>query len=78
MGPIITLLCILAILVGIVFLFVFMMYFGIWMQAKASGASVSLFNLMGMFFRKVNSMLIVRCYIKLHKAGLANVLHHNA
>ena len=74
MGPIITLLCILAILVGIVFLFVFMMYFGIWMQAKASGAGVSLFSLMGMFFRKVNSMLIVRCYIKLHKAGLSNVV----
>ena len=74
MGPIITLLCILAILLGIVFLFVFMMYFGIWMQAKASGAGVSLFSLMGMFFRKVNSMLIVRCYIKLHKAGLSNVV----
>ncbi len=45
--------------------------FGVlWIQAASSGAKVSMFNLVGMWFRRVNADVIVNTRIMAVKAGL--------
>ncbi|EMI16270.1 putative membrane protein [Rhodopirellula maiorica SM1] len=53
-----------------VLLFVFASYFGLWIQSQLTGANISIFNLLGMTFRKVNARSIVRSKIMATQAGL--------
>ena len=50
--------------------FVFVSYFGLWIQSKLTGAGVTIGNLLGMTFRKVNTRAIVRSKIMATQAGL--------
>jgi len=59
-------------LFGLVFLMVFARYFGLWIQAKFTGAGVSLPNLVIMSFRKVNPGVIVRSKIMAVQSGLTD------
>lgn len=52
------------------FLMVVLKYGSLWLQAWLSGAHVSLLELIGMTFRKVDPRVIVRCRIMACKAGL--------
>lgn len=49
---------------------VFMNYFGLWIQSLLTGADISIFDLFGMTFRKVNARAIVRSRIMAAQAGL--------
>lgn len=73
LGVIGVILAIICCIIAFVFICIFCVYFGVWIQAWASNAPVSLFSLIGMFLRKVNSSLIVRCYIQLRRAGLDTI-----
>lgn len=64
---------IIALLIGIVFLAVFFRYFSLWIQCKSTGAGISLFDLVMMSFRKVNTPVIVRGKIMAVQAGLTEV-----
>jgi uncharacterized protein YqfA (UPF0365 family) len=57
-------------LVGFVLVVFIGRFLGLWIQAKFSGAEVSLFDLIGMWFRKVNPRIIVLSQIQAVKAGL--------
>ncbi len=48
-------------------------FFGLWVRALASRAGVSMFDLIGMFLRKVNMGAIVEAKIELVKAGIHEV-----
>lgn len=48
-------------------------FFGLWVRALASRAGVSMFDLIGMFLRKVNMGAIVEAKIELVKAGIHDV-----
>ena len=64
---------VLFVIVGIfilAFLMVVLKYGSLWLQAWLSGAHVSLLELIGMTFRKVDPRVIVRCRIMACKAGL--------
>ncbi len=54
----------------IVFLFVFSRYFGLWIQSQLTRADISIWDLLGMTFRKVNVRSIVRSKIMATQAGL--------
>lgn len=60
-------------LCGLVFIGVLFHFFGIWIQAWASGAHVSLLTLVCMSLRKVPPSAIVRSFIQLRKAGIDNI-----
>jgi uncharacterized protein YqfA (UPF0365 family) len=45
-------------------------YFGLWIQSFLTGADISIFDLFGMTFRKVNTKAIVRSRIMAAQAGL--------
>src|SRR5437867_13028724 len=64
-GIVLFVLLILLIIFGIIFQF-----FGLYVRAYVSGAKVSLFELMGMRLRKVNSTVIVNSRIQAFRAGL--------
>ena len=51
------------IVVMLVVLFIISRYFGLWIQSMLTGAQVTIFDLLGMTFRKVNSRAIVRSKI---------------
>jgi uncharacterized protein YqfA (UPF0365 family) len=63
-----------AIVVGLflILLMVFTRYFGLWIQSQLTRANISLFNLLGMTFRKVNTRAIVRSKIMATQAGLVD------
>lgn len=48
-------------------------FFGIWIQAWASGAHISFITMVCMSLRKIPPALIVRAYIQLRKAGIETV-----
>jgi uncharacterized protein YqfA (UPF0365 family) len=52
------------------FIFLILKYGSLWIQAWLSGAKVSLWELIGMTFRKVNARIIVSNRIRAMKAGL--------
>jgi uncharacterized protein YqfA (UPF0365 family) len=60
------------IIVGLVFFVVFARYFRWWIQSVTTGARVSIFDLIGMTFRKVNPTVIVRSKIMATQAGLTD------
>jgi uncharacterized protein YqfA (UPF0365 family) len=61
---------ILAVLVGLIFLALFVPLFGLWLQALAAHAGVGIFQLIGMRLRKVNPQIIVLSKIQAIQAGL--------
>jgi uncharacterized protein YqfA (UPF0365 family) len=46
-------------------------YANLWLQAKMTSASISILELVGMSFRKVNPNIIVRSKIMAYQAGLS-------
>jgi uncharacterized protein YqfA (UPF0365 family) len=52
------------------FMIVFINFFPLWIQSVTTGAGISIFDLVGMWFRKVNTNVIVRSKIMAVKAGL--------
>ncbi|HEX4130038.1 MAG TPA: flotillin-like protein FloA [Pirellulales bacterium] len=63
-------LLIVAIIAILVFLAIFTRYFRFWIQSVTTGASIGIFDLLGMTFRKVNPTIIVRSKIMAVQAGL--------
>ena len=57
-------------LVVFVLLVIFLKFFKLWIQAYFSGAQISLFELIGMWLRKVNASVIVHAKIAMVQAGL--------
>ena len=62
---------IVAIIAGLVFLFLVLRYGGLWLQARLSGAKVSIAELIGMTLRKVDARTIVVSRITAARAGLS-------
>jgi uncharacterized protein YqfA (UPF0365 family) len=60
-----------AVVVVVLFVaFIFLKFFNLWIQALTTGAKVSFANLIGMTFRKVDYVMIVRQKIALVQAGV--------
>ena len=58
---------------ALVVMFIVAQFFGLWLQAFMSNASVTLFDLIGMRLRKVDARVIVLSKIQSVKAGLLNI-----
>ncbi len=58
------------VLFALVLTVLFAKYFNLWIQSKTTGANVTLMDLVGMTFRKVNPNIIVRSKIMAIQAGL--------
>jgi uncharacterized protein YqfA (UPF0365 family) len=68
---IVTILALCALVIfGLIFLAIFARYFRFWIQSVTTGASIGIFDLLGMTFRKVNPTVIVRSKIMAVQAGL--------
>ncbi len=61
---------VIAVIVVLIMFLILSKFFNLWLQAKVSGAPVSFFDLIGMWFRKVNTKTIVYSRIQAVKAGL--------
>ncbi|MFT5465994.1 MAG: hypothetical protein ACI8UO_001091 [Verrucomicrobiales bacterium] len=59
-----------AVLIGLIFFFVFIKFFNVWLRARVSGAAVSMAKLVGMWLRRVPTSVIVDSRITASKAGL--------
>jgi uncharacterized protein YqfA (UPF0365 family) len=59
-----------ALIFGVVFILVLAVYFNIWFRAYMSNANVSMWSLIGMSFRRVNSQVIVQGKIMAVQAGI--------
>ncbi|MCL1818027.1 MAG: flotillin-like protein FloA [Spirochaetaceae bacterium] len=57
-------------IVALIFLIVFLKFFGLWFRALLSGAPVGMGRLVGMWLRHVNGSAIVEARIMLTKAGI--------
>ena len=57
-------------IVALVFIILFIKFFGLWFRALLSGAPVGIAKLIGMWLRKVNASVIVDSRIMLKKAGI--------
>ena len=57
-------------LVFVFFLFFFLKFGSLWLQARASGCPVGVAEFIGMFLRKLNSRLIIDVMVMAHKAGV--------
>ena len=57
--------------IGVVFLAIFARYFRFWIQSKTTGAGISIWDLLGMTFRKVSPAIIVRSKIMAVQAGIS-------
>jgi uncharacterized protein YqfA (UPF0365 family) len=68
--PIKTILLVVGLLLVFVVLVIFLKFFKLWIQSYFSGAKISLFDLVGMWLRKVNSSVIVQAKIALVQARL--------
>ena len=55
---------------GLISLVVFWNFGSLWLQAKTSGADVTMSSLIGMYFRQVRSQVIVNAKIMAAQAGL--------
>ncbi len=60
----------LVVIVGVIFAIMFLYFLNIWVRAVASGAHISIFNLLGMKLRGIPPALIVNVKIMAVKAGL--------
>ncbi|MHC5011301.1 MAG: flotillin-like protein FloA [Planctomycetota bacterium] len=63
-------LLVLLLLVVFVLLLIFLKFFKLWIQAFMAGARISMWELVGMWLRKVNATTIVRSKIAMVQAGL--------
>ncbi|MHC4084095.1 MAG: flotillin-like FloA family protein [Planctomycetota bacterium] len=63
-------LLLIVVLVVIVAFLMFLKFFRLWLQAKLSRADVNLFELIGMWLRKVDTRTIVLCKITAVQAGV--------
>jgi uncharacterized protein YqfA (UPF0365 family) len=59
-----------ALVIILIMFFVFMRYFRFWIQAKMTGARITIWDLLGMTFRKVNPSIITHSKIMAVQAGL--------
>lgn len=59
-----------AFVIGLILFAVFIRYFRLWIQSVTTGANISIFDLLGMTFRKVNPAIITRSKIMAVQAGL--------
>jgi len=62
--------CVVGIIILLVLFAIFINYFRWWIQSLTTGAGITLFDLVGMTFRKVNPNVIVRSKIMAVQAGL--------
>ena len=72
-GPMTPWIVIGSVFVGIIFLilfFLFISFFGLWIQCKTTGTKIGFFDLIFMKFRKVHVGTIVRAAILSKQAGL--------
>ena len=58
------------VVVGVIFLFVFLSFLGLWIQCVLTGADISIWSLLWMKLRKVNYDMIVKQKIALVQAGV--------
>lgn len=58
------------IIIGLVIIAIFARYFRLWIQSVTTGAGITILDLIGMTFRKVNPNVIVRSKIMAVQAGL--------
>ncbi len=58
------------VIIGLVIFAIFARYFRFWIQSVTTGAGITIFDLLGMTFRKVNPAIITRCKIMAVQAGL--------
>ena len=74
MKPVIFTICLvlglLAFVFAIIVLAVFSRYFWLWVQSVMTGAKVSVWDLLGMMFRRVDARTIVRGKIMAVQAGI--------
>lgn len=63
---------VMVLIVMLVAFFVFANYFRLWLQSVFSGAQITIFDLIGMTFRKVNKDVIVKSKIMAVQAGLVD------
>ena len=70
MSLVVFLVALLVLAIIVFFFIVLVKFFGLWLRALVSGASVGLGRLVGMWIRKVNSRLIVDSRILLVKGGI--------
>lgn len=68
---VIAVLIVIALIVCLVVFLILSKFFNLWLQARVSGAPVSFFDLVGMWFRKVRPQVIVQSRIQAVKAGLS-------
>lgn len=59
-------------IVALVLFLVFVRYFRLWIQSVTTGASIGIWDLVGMSFRKVNPTVIVRSKIMAVQAGIGD------
>ena len=69
-GTLWTLVIVLVIVFVLIAIVVTIVPVGLWVRAMVSGAHISASKLVGMKLRKVNTQLIVNCYINAKKAGV--------
>ena len=67
---IVTILVVLVAVLLLVAVVVFMMFFNLWLQAKATGIPISLLDMLLMRLRRVDPAQIVNCTVSLAKAGV--------
>ena len=58
------------VVIGLVIFAIFARYFRLWIQSITTGAGITIWDLLGMTFRKVNPAIIVRSKIMAVQAGL--------
>ena len=61
-----------AIIIGLALFAIVARFFRLWIQSVTTGAGISIFDLLRMYFRKVNPTVIVRSKIMAVQAGLAD------
>ncbi len=69
-GTLVIIASVIAIVFATILFAVFARYFRLWIQAVTTGANISIWDLIGMTFRKVNPAVIVRTKIMAVQAGL--------
>lgn len=70
MGILMFVLYAVAAVLALIFIIILAKFFGLWLRAMVSGASVGLGRLVGMWIRKVNAKIIVDSRIVLMKGGM--------
>lgn len=68
---VVTIICIVAIIAGLVLFTIVAKFFRLWIQSITTGAGISIWDLIGMYFRKVNAAVITRSKIMAVQAGLS-------